>query len=271
MAADVTDWAPHDEVSFEIADKVGWLTFNRPAQMNAITLDMARSLSAISLYLDEAARSDAVRVVIIRGAGEKAFCSGADLKERGRMSESELWEHADLIKKFVIFCYQSLVPVIAAVHGYCLGGGLEIAVACDLRVAATTATMGFTEARIGAFPGAGGAVYTPRLVGIGVAKDLLYTGRRISGSEAQQLGLVNSAVPLEDLIPHAKELASTIASNGPLAVRSLKQLLNRGPEQTIEDAFELSDSLRRPLNSTMDYAEGLAAFAERRAPVFRGM
>lgn len=257
-------------VDFEVDDRIGWVTFQRPEQMNAITLEMAESLVEIARRVELSATRDEVRAVVLRGAGDRAFCSGADLKQRKEMTQDQLWRHADLIRQFVMSCYKGSVPVIAAIHGFCLGGGLEIAVGCDVRIAAATASLGFTEARIGAFPGAGGAVFTPRLVGPAIAKDLLYTGRRVSGREAYDLGLVNRAVPVEELEESAAEMARTIAANGPLAVRALKTLLNHGPVLSVEDAFSLSDALRRPLNATEDYAEGLAAFAQRRPPVFHG-
>jgi enoyl-CoA hydratase/carnithine racemase len=238
--------------------------------MNAITLEMAGSLVEIARRVELAATRDEIRAVVLQGAGDRAFCTGADLKQRNTMTQEQLWRHADLIRQFGMSCYRGSVPVIAAIHGFCLGGGLEIAVACDLRIAAESASLGFTEARIGAFPGAGGAVFTPRLVGVAVAKDLLYTGRRVRGDEAFAIGLVNRVVPDDALRKTANEMAGTIAANGPLAVRALKKLLNHGPEIAVDDAFALSDALRRPLNATEDYAEGLAAFAQRRSPVFLG-
>jgi enoyl-CoA hydratase/carnithine racemase len=257
-------------VDVEVADHVAWVTLSRPEQMNAITLGMAEALVTVLDDLERSARDDEVRVAVVRGAGDQAFCTGADLKQRKEMSEEDLWRHADLIRRFALGCYSASVPFIASIHGFCLGGGLEIAMACDLRVAADDASLGFTEVRIGAFPGAGGAVFTPRLVGTPAAKDLLYTGRRVSGTEAAGLGLVNRVVARDALPAASTELAATIAANGPLAVRALKRLLNHGPESPLADAFELSDALRRPLNSSQDYAEGLAAFAERRAPEFQG-
>jgi methylglutaconyl-CoA hydratase len=257
-------------VLVDVEEKVAWVTFDRPEQMNAITMDMARSLVVVAEKFEQLAWGDQIRIVVLRGAGDQAFCAGADLKQRRQMDEEQLWRHADFIRRFVLACYRMPVPVIAAIHGHCLGGGLEIAVACDLRIVALDASIGFTEVRIGAFPGAGGAVFTPKLVGPAVAKDLLYTGRRITGAEAASLGLANHAVSAERLFKVAAEVARTIASNGPLAVRALKRVVNRGSHASIEDAFELSDALRRPLNATADYAEGLAAFADRREPVFHG-
>jgi methylglutaconyl-CoA hydratase len=259
------------EVELRVEGKIGWLTLNRPAQLNAITLGMARSLVSISRRIETLVGSDELRVVVVRGAGKRAFCSGADLKQRADMDEAQLWEHASLIRGFVMYCREATAPVIAAIHGYCLGGGLEIAMGCDIRIATTDASLGFSEVTLGAFPGAGGAVLAPRIVGSAIARELLYTGRRVSGAEAYRLGLVNDATPAEEMFERASGMAGAIAANGPLAVRALKRLLNRGPDEPIEKALELSDALRRPLNLTSDYAEGLSAFAERRSPVFRGV
>ena len=269
LVPDITKGELHG-VSLAVNAKVAWITFDRPEQMNAITLEMAESLASLTDKCERMARDEEIRVVVLRGSGDKAFCAGADLKQRREMDEEQLWHHADLIRAFALYCYRSTLPVIAAIHGYCLGGGLEIAVACDLRIVADDATLGFTEARIGAFPGAGGAVFTPKLVGPAMAKELLYTGRKITGREAAARGLANQAVPSTELFKVAAETAATIANNGPLAVRALKRLLNHGVQASVDDAFALSDALRRPLNATEDYAEGLAAFAERRRPVFRG-
>lgn len=131
------------------------------------------------------------------------------------MDDEQLWRHGDLIRRFAISGYRCPLPVVAAIHGFCLGGGLENAVACGLRLATEDASLGYTEVRIGAFPGAGGAVFTPKLVGPAIAKDLLFAGRRVSGLVGEELGLVNRAVPADGLIKHAREIAATIAANAP--------------------------------------------------------
>lgn len=268
MKPEATGLADLTGLVVAVDSKVATVTLNRPEQMNAITLEMAESMQSLSAALERLVLSDDVRVVVIRGAGERAFCTGADLKQRRELSEGDLWRHGQLIRDFCMSCFHGTAPVIAAVHGHCLGGGLEIAVACDLRIVAEDAMLAFSEAKIGAFPGAGGAVFTPRLVGPAVAKDILYTGRRLSGTEAAALGLANRAVPRDTVDDAAREVALAIAQSGPLAVRAIKRLIASGAHSGIDDAFALSDALRRPLNSTADYAEGLNAFAERRTPRF---
>jgi enoyl-CoA hydratase/carnithine racemase len=162
------------------------------------------------------------------------------------------------------------MATIAAIRGYALAGGAELAIACDLRVAAEDATFGFPEVEIGIFPGAGGALRLPKIVGDGAARDLLFTGRQIDAGEAYRMGLIDRLVPPEALMETARNLAETISSNAPLAVRAVKRALGESHGQPTARARELVNALRASLDETEDYAEGLAAFAERRAPRFTG-
>ena len=162
------------------------------------------------------------------------------------------------------------MPTIAAVRGFALAGGAELAIACDLRVAAQDATFGFPEVKIGIFPGAGGALRLPRIVGSGAARDLLITGRRITAEDAIRLGLVDRLAPAESVVEAAVELADAIAANAPLAVRAVKRALEESQGRRPDEARRRVKALRSALDSTADYEEGLAAFAERRSPRFTG-
>ncbi len=261
------DAGPTVLVAFEGDDRIATLTLNRPAARNAIDRRMAVELSAA---LADLAALSQLRVVVVTGAGEQAFCAGADLVERRTMTAEERTTHTEAINAAADALAALPMPTIAAIRGYALAGGAELAVACDLRVAGADAVFGFPEVRIGIFPGAGGVVRLPRLVGGGAARDLLFTGRRLGAEEALRLGLVDRLASPADIVPAAHALAAEIAANAPLAVRAVKRALVESAGLAEIDAHRTVATHRRPLDVTADYAEGLAAWAERRPPVFRG-
>ena len=246
---------------------VATLTLSRPEVLNAISRELATDLQAACESL--AARTD-VWVVIVTGAGDRAFCAGADLKERRMLSADERAAHTVAIEAAAEALAALPMPTIAAIRGFALAGGAELAIACDLRVAAEDATLGFPEVRIGIFPGAGGALRLPRIVGGGVARDLLFTGRRVTAEEAFRIGLVDRLVAPQSMLGSASELAASIVANAPLAVRGVKRALEESHARPLQDARSAVSALRATLDSTADYEEGLAAFAEKRAPRFTG-
>jgi enoyl-CoA hydratase/carnithine racemase len=246
---------------------IATLTLNRPEALNAISRQLATELLATCNAL---AGRDDVWVVIVTGAGDRAFCAGADLKERRMLSPGERSAHTAVIEAAAEALAALPMPTIAAVHGFALAGGAELAIACDLRVVAEDATFGFPEVKIGIFPGAGGALRLPRVVGGGAARDLLFTGRRVTAEEALRLGLVDRLVPVESVLESAAELAVSIAANAPLAVRAVKRALEESHGTPFNDGRRAVNSLRATLDTTDDYEEGLAAFAERRLPHFTG-
>jgi methylglutaconyl-CoA hydratase len=246
---------------------IATLTLNRPESRNAISRGLADKLH--QACGDLAQRAD-IRAVVVTGAGDRAFCAGADLKERRSLSAPERAAHTSAIEAAVEALAALPMPSIAAIRGYALAGGAEIAIACDVRVAATDAMLGFPEVRVGIFPGAGGALRLPRLVGQGAARDLLFTGRSITADEALRVGLVDHLAAPENVFDEARVLAASIAANAPLAVRAVKRALRESRGLPLVDARRAVNALRAELDATEDYEEGLRAFAERRAPRFRG-
>lgn len=257
--------APH--VRLTVEGDLALLTLDRADAMNAMGRQFAADLEQAVADLRTA---PAVRAVIVTGAGDRAFSVGADIKERAALSADERWAHAQRLSRAFDAIEALPAPVIAAVNGYALGGGTELALACDLRIASERAELGLTEVRIGVFPGAGGPVRLVRLVGKGRAKLVCLTGRRFPAAEAARLGLVDLVVPHERLMAEARALAGEIAANGPLAVQAVKRLINAAAETDLATALELSRALRRPLDDTQDMREGARAFAEKRPPRFQG-
>ena len=255
------------QVILAVEGHIATLTLNRPEAMNAMGHDLARDLEAA---LDRLEAAHEVRAVVATGAGDRAFSVGGDIKERGAMSLDERWEHALRLGR----CFDRIetlpVPVIAAINGFCFGGGMEMAVACDLRIASERAQVGFLEVKLGVFPGAGGPARLTRLVGKGRAKLVLYTGRRFPAAEGLAMGLVERVVPQDRLMEEARALAAEIAANGPLAVRALKRLVDTCYEADLAASQELARALRRPLDHTADMLEGVRAFEEKRPPRFQG-
>jgi methylglutaconyl-CoA hydratase len=256
-----------EPVLLNVDEGIATLTLNRPAALNAISRALAADL--LAALGDLATRPD-LRVVVLRGAGGRAFCTGADLKERAALSAAEKGSHTGLISAAADVLAALPVPTIAAIRGYALAGGLELALACDIRLAAADAVFGLTEVRIGIFPGAGGPVRLPRVVGPGKARELIFSGRRIDATEALACGLVERVVPPTELDASAADLAGQIRDAAPLAVRAVKRVLDVTADLPLPAALAYAEALRRPLDATRDYSEGLAAFAERRKPQFTG-
>ena len=251
----------------EIVDGIGTVTLNRAHALNAINRALAEALRAACTVLRD--RSD-VRAVILTGAGERAFCAGADLRERGSMTASERDAHRAGIEAAAEDLANLPMPTIAAVRGYALAGGTELAIACDLRVAGTDAIFGVPEVKIGIFPGAGGVLRLPPLIGLGNARDLLFTGRQVSAEDAAAMGLVTRLVAPDEVLPTAREIAIQIAANAPLALRAVKDALRVSNGLPAADARREVNQRRMSLDATADYEEGLRAFAAKRQPRFTG-
>lgn len=246
---------------------VAVLTLNRPQVLNALGVNLCDEVLAA---LESLRGESTVRALILTGAGDRVFCAGADLKERRTMTDSQLRAHNRKIFRIPMELEQMEVPTIAALNGHALGGGCELALGCDLRIAAETATLGQPEVALGIIPAAGGTQRLPRLIGRARAKELIFTGRRVEAQEAERIGLVNAVAPPAELMARAHELAATIARNAPLAVRGAKQAINAGLGGEIQAGLALEASIQFGLYASNDWAEGLAAFNEKRPPVWRG-
>jgi enoyl-CoA hydratase len=243
------------------------ITINRPQVLNALNSDTIEELRQAILQLKHDALT---RAVIITGAGNKSFIAGADINELAVHSPAQGKEHA-LRGQHMLDTIENMgKPVIAAINGYALGGGCELAMACTLRIAAETARLGQPEINLGLTPGYGGTQRLPRLVGKGAALDLLLTGRQITAAEAFEIGLVNRVVPGAELIAEAKKLAGELAGKAPLAVQYILEAVHRGLEQPFDKAQFLEATLFGLVASTKDMREGTAAFLEKRKPEFKG-
>lgn len=247
-----------ETIRLEIEEHVALLTLNRPEKLNAISGTMAREIAEACASLGDA------RVLVVTG-NERAFSTGADLSERvgggGRHSTLPAYDAVAGVQ----------IPSIAAIEGYALGGGLELAMCCDLRVASETARLGQPEVLRGIAPGGGGTQRLPRLIGVGRARDLLFTGRHIDGATAEAWGLVNRLAPAGQALAAALDLARQLARlSGPLALREIKALVDEGFHLPLVDALQLERERGAPLYETADAAEGIRAFLERREPDFKG-
>ncbi|CAN5617558.1 MAG: enoyl-CoA hydratase-related protein [Actinomycetota bacterium] len=245
---------------------VAVLTIDRQDKLNALNPQVVEEIGQSLLELE----SEAPRAVIVTGAGERAFVAGADISEMNSMSPMEAKGFAELAHAALALLDRSPVPTIAAVNGFALGGGCEIALACDIRVASENALFGFPEVGLGILPGMGGTQRAPRLIGPAVAKELIFTGRRIGAEEAHRIGLVNRVVGEGEALSAATGIAEEIAANGPLAVRYAKAAANRAQDVDIISGLEYEADQFALLFSTEDAREGMGAFIEKRKAAFEG-
>jgi len=240
---------------------------NRPEQHNAMNTAMGEDLLAC---FDALARDPDARAVVFTGAGDKAFCAGGDLKERNGMTD-EAWRAQHVIfEQAALRVLRCPMPVIAAVEGFALAGGCELAILSDFIVASETAVFGVPETTLGIFPGIGGTQLLPRILGAPLAKELIFTGRRLKADEAKAVGLINHLVPAGQARAKAAEVAATIARNGPIAVRQAKKAIAYGSETDLETAMILAIEAYNATVVTEDRLEGVRAFNEKRKPEFKG-
>ncbi|WP_461834567.1 enoyl-CoA hydratase [Desulfothermus sp.] len=248
-------------------DQICILTLNRPRVMNAFNFDL---LHALKREIDSIRFRRDIRVVIITGAGDRAFCAGADLKERASMPEDKVREFIYTIRNLFTDIENLPKPVIAAINGVALGGGTELALACDIRIASENATLGLTETRLAIIPGAGGTQRLPRIVGVAKAKELIFTGKRVSAKEALDIGLVNRICTLENLLSECEKLALEICETGPIAIEQAKYAINKGIEVDINTGLAIESNAYWITIPTEDRLEGLRAFKEKRKPNYKG-
>jgi len=256
----------YEHILLGVSDGVAVITLNRPKVLNALN---AALLGELDSALNTLAADDAVRAVIVTGAGEKAFAAGADIQELAELSGVEGQALALRGQKIIGKLETLGKPVIAAINGFALGGGCELALAASIRIASETAKLGQPEVKLGLIPGYGGSQRLPRLVGKGAALKLLLTGEMISAAEALRIGLVNEVLPVAELTVRARELASTIASMAPIAVRHCLAAVREGYDLPLNEALAHEAALFGICCGTADKAEGTRAFLEKRKPVWR--
>jgi enoyl-CoA hydratase len=253
---------------FALTDGIARITVNRPDKLNALNAIVIAELGDAVTRIET---DSAVRGVIVTGAGAKAFVAGADISELTEQGATGGRARAIAGQQVFRRLERCGKPVIAAVNGFALGGGCELAMACHLRVASENARFGQPEVKLGIAPGYGGTVRLPRLVGKARALELLLTGEMIDAAEAHRIGLVNRVVPAERLITEAEALLKTILSQGPLAVRACLETVNAGLEMGVDEALLLEANYFGLLSATEDMREGTKAFVEKRKPVFKGV
>jgi enoyl-CoA hydratase/carnithine racemase len=256
-----------DDVLVEKRGHAAWVTLNRPAVRNALSLAVNNRLQELATEL---LNDDDVRAVVITGAGEQSFCAGADLKERRGVPAGETAPYVNAIGGAINGIGELRKPTIAAMNGSAYGGGLELAMACDFRILVDGAEVGLTEVRLGIMPGAGGTQRLPRLVGEARAKEMIMLGRRISAARAHEIGLVHQVVPRAELGRAVEALLAELDGCAPLSVRQAKSAIERGYGKSLDEGIEIERQCYDVTLYSEDRDEGLAAFAEGRPPRYQG-
>ncbi|MCM3766193.1 enoyl-CoA hydratase/isomerase family protein [Neobacillus niacini] len=254
-------------INLEINQGIAEIIINNPP-VNALSTEVMIELSTM---FDSIEQNKDVRVVIITGEGDKFFVAGADIKQFPHLNSVTGEEMVRVGQDIFNKINKLNIPFISAVNGYALGAGCELALACDIRIASSHAKFGLPESGLGIIPGYGGTQRLPRLVGIGKAKEMIFTGEPISADEAHRIGLVERLVTEEDLMQHAREFANKIISKGPIAIAKAKYAINQGMQVTLQEGQDIEALCSRDLFGTEDKNEGAKAFFEKRKPVFKGI
>ncbi len=249
-------------VNVDLQGAVAVLTIDRPKALNALNPEVLADLKAAFEGLDQ----NAVRCVVLTGAGDKSFVAGADIGSMSTMTKAEGEAFGKLGNDIFLMIEGFPLPVIAAVNGFALGGGCELAMSCDIRICSDNAMFGQPEVGLGITPGFGGTQRLARLVGMGMAKQLLYTARNIDAAEALRIGLVNAVIPQAELLDAALKMAGQIAKNAPIAVRACKKAVNEGMQVSIDKAVDIEEKLFGDCFETHDQVEGMACFLSREKP-----
>ncbi len=258
---------PYHYLQVERDEGIALLTVNRPETLNAVDIHV---LAEISQVFTELENDSTVKVILITGAGNKAFIAGGDVASMSRMSIPEARHFVYEGQRVLLNIERASKVTIAAINGYALGGGTELALACDIRVASDTAQLGLPETSLGLLPGWGGTQRLSRLVGPGISKELIFTARRIKAEEALRIGLVNRIVPGDTLLVEAKQLAQLILKNSPIAIQQAKLSINQGLQTSIDQGLVIEAEAWLTLFGTHDRKEGTTAFVEKRKPEFTG-
>jgi len=254
----------YETLIYEKDNGIATITLNRPDRLNAINYQLAIEFDGMMAEIED---DPEVRIIILTGAG-RGFCAGADIKAMADPNAKPL----PIGRRYTFFdkLEDLSKPVIAAINGACNGGGLEIALCCDFRIASEEATFGLGEVKLGVIPAGGGTARLPRLIGIGRAKEFLYFGNRVSANEACQIGMINKVVSPAELMPEAKRWAAELVERPPLSLKALKYCVNVGMQMDLSSAIEYEAKQAAILTKTEDVVEGMRAFVEKRKPVFKG-
>ncbi|MRX73545.1 enoyl-CoA hydratase [Bacillus lacus] len=256
-----------NSIELNIENNIALLTLNRPQALNCFNYDL---LCELESKVEEIRVHPQVRVLIITGSGSKAFSAGADLKERKTLSDEQVRRNLYKIGEVFTKIEQLPQPVIAAINGYAFGGGMELALACDVRIIAEGTSIGLTETSLAIIPGAGGTQRLPRLIGEAKAMELILTARKLTSDEAKEYGIVSKVLPGEELLKSAFQLAGEIAKNGPVAVRQAKFAIKHGLNTDLQTGMQIERKAYEITIPTKDRTEALAAFSEKRSPHFTG-
>jgi enoyl-CoA hydratase len=267
-----------EKVLYEIKDRIAWITLNRPESLNAVNRDMVKSIVE---YCRQAEEDRNVQIVIFKGNGERAFSVGGDIKDRARQnataveqSESPLVQRQSKYSAIPGTPAPAIAAVnkitIALVHGYCVGTGLLMSLACDIRIAAEGARLGVSEVRLGFMAGSGGTQRLPRLVGIPKGLEICLSGELYDAAECHRIGLVNQVVPYSELIAAGEKMAGSFLKGAPLALRYIKEAIYKGSEMTLEQGLRYESDLQSMVMQTEDAKEGPRAFVEKRPPNWKG-
>jgi enoyl-CoA hydratase len=254
-------------IIYEKNEGVATITLNRPEALNAFSKEVVEEILSA---LDDTKKDETIRAVVLTGAGEKAFSAGADIKSMAGMNAFGARELSLMGEKLCSSLENLEKPVVAAINGYALGGGLEVAMACDLRIASENAKVGQTEINIGLIPGWGGTQRLTRLVGMTKAKEMVFTGKIVDAKTAEQMGIVNAVVPAGMFRETVRQFAQDLASKAPVAIKVAKVLINRGSDIGLQSALALEREGFGVVGSSEDLKEGVSAFTEKRKPVFKG-
>lgn len=256
-----------DAVRVEMEDRLAIVTIHRPEAMNALNTTVLRELS---MAIEHLSMAQAVGAIILTGAGDRAFAAGADIKEMVGLSALEMRAFSEAGRRLGDAIAECSKPILAAINGYALGGGCELALACDIRIASEQAKIGQPEVNIGIIPGFGGSQRLPRLVGMGWASEMIYTGEAIDAPTAERIGLVNRIVPPDRLLEEAKALAGKILGKSPAAIALAKACLRSSMEMPLSAGLDFETSAFGVSGSTKDKEEGMRAFLEKRTPTWTG-
>ena len=247
-------------VDYEVDGAVGVITINRPKALNALNEDVLKDLEAVFDGVD----LETVRCLVLTGAGDKSFVAGADIGAMSTMTKEQGTAFGKFGNDIFLKIEKFPIPVIAAINGFALGGGCEISMSCDIRICSENAMFGQPEVGLGITPGFGGTQRLARLVGAGIAKQLIYTAQNIKADEAFRIGLVNAVYPAEELLPAAKKMAAKIAGNAPIAVRACKKAINEGLQVSIDEGAVIEEKLFGDCFETYDQQEGMANFLRKK-------